>query len=125
MKYKFNKKLSFTSLLAIAIVLVFTNCERDISDDAVLATYPKTANIFTDVPVGLTDAFFESFDPAGGANPTGFGTDNEVAEKLGLTRNYVSVTFGRIKERTGLNRSQVCYIFGLRESQRKHEMHKV
>ena len=53
------------------------------------------------------------------------GTDNEVAEKLGLTRNYVSVTFGRIKERTGLNRSQVCYIFGLRESQRKHEMHKV
>ncbi|WP_445452073.1 Ig-like domain-containing protein [Flavobacterium sp. 25HG05S-40] len=79
MKYKFNKKLSFTSLLAIAILLGFTNCERDISDDAVLATYPKTANIFTDVPVGLTDAFFESFDPAGGANPTGFGTDDDVA----------------------------------------------
>lgn len=79
MKYKFNRKLSTISLLAIAFSLFNTSCEREISDDAVLATYPKTADIFTDVPVGLTDAFFESFDPASGANPSGFGTDNDVA----------------------------------------------
>lgn len=79
MKYQLNRKLSFTSLLAVTILLSFTNCEREISDDAVVATYPNTPDIFTDVPVGLTDAFFESFDPAGGANPEGFGTDNEVA----------------------------------------------
>ncbi len=79
MKYKVNSKLSFTSMLAVAILLSFTNCEREISEDAVLATYPNTPDIFTDVPVGLTDAFFESFDPATGANPTGFGTDNDVA----------------------------------------------
>lgn len=79
MKYNFYKKIRFSSLGAIAIALFFTSCERDVSDDAVLATYPNTANIFTDAPVGLTDAFFESFDPATGANPTGFGTDDEVA----------------------------------------------
>ena len=27
------------------------NCEREISDDATIATYPKTAEIFTDAPV--------------------------------------------------------------------------
>jgi hypothetical protein len=79
MKNKFNNKLSFLSILAMVIVIIFPSCEREISDDAVLATYPKTADIFTDVPVGLTNAFFESFDPASGANPTGFGTDSQVA----------------------------------------------
>lgn len=77
-----NKKinnLKFSSVLAIAITLFFTSCEREVSDDAALATYPRTGDIFTDAPVGLTDAFFESFDPAQGANPEGFGTDNNVA----------------------------------------------
>jgi len=79
MKYNFNRKLSFSSIGTLVFALFLTSCERDVSDDAVLATYPNTANIFTDSPVGLTDAFFESFDPATGANPTGFGTDNDVA----------------------------------------------
>ena len=73
------KKTICSALLLMSFVLLFTSCEREISDDAVLASYPNTADIFTDNPVGLTDAFFESFDPAGGANPTGFGVDNVVS----------------------------------------------
>ena len=54
-------------------------CERDISDDAVEALFPNTAEVYTDAPVGLTDEFFISFNPADGANPNGFGTDDDVA----------------------------------------------
>ena len=46
-----------------------------------MATYPETPEVFTDFPVGLTDAFFVSFDPAGGANVNGFGTDENEAYK--------------------------------------------
>jgi hypothetical protein len=79
MKYKLNKKLKFSSLGVIVITTLFLSCEREISEDAVPASYPNTPDIFTDAPIGLTDAFFESFDPATGANPFGFGTDNNVA----------------------------------------------
>ncbi|PTX61549.1 hypothetical protein C8N46_104192 [Kordia periserrulae] len=67
-----------TLLAGLAIALT-VSCEREISDDAVLASFPNTPDIFTDTPVGLTDAFFESFDPAVGANPNGFGTDENEA----------------------------------------------
>jgi hypothetical protein len=66
------------SLVLLTLGLIM-GCERDISDDAVLATFPNTGEIFTDAPVGLTDEFFISFDPAEGANTEGFGTDNNVA----------------------------------------------
>jgi hypothetical protein len=79
MRHKFNKRFSLTTFGIIALSLFISSCEREVSDDAIPATYPSTADIFIDSPVGLTDAFFESFDPASGANPTGFNTDNEVA----------------------------------------------
>lgn len=79
MKLFSNLKFNFLSLGVVTLVLLFQSCERDISDSAVLATYPNTADIFTDAPVGLTDAFFESFDPNTGANPFGFGVDNTIA----------------------------------------------
>lgn len=77
MKQQINlyRKIMFA---AIAL-FIFSSCERELSEDAVFATFPNTAEVFTDVPVGLTDEFFISFDPAGGANTDGFGTDeNEV-----------------------------------------------
>ncbi|WP_420573713.1 hypothetical protein [Kordia sp.] len=67
------------TLFAGLIIAMTVSCERDISDDAIEATFPNTADIFTDAPVGLTDEFFTSFDPAGGANPNGFGTDEDEA----------------------------------------------
>lgn len=79
MKNLFNKKTTFSSLILLVFVFMFSSCDREISDEAVLASYNNNADIFTDNPVGLTDAFFESFDPATGANPTGFGVDNTIA----------------------------------------------
>jgi hypothetical protein len=63
----------------VLVVMTIVSCERDLSDDIVLATFPTTAEVFTDAPVGLTDEFFISFDPAGGANTEGFGTDDNVS----------------------------------------------
>ena len=72
-KYKYIKA-TFLFLLALSI----TSCERELSDKAEFATYGTTGDIFIDAPVGLTDQFFVSFDPAGGANTEGFGTDESV-----------------------------------------------
>lgn len=76
---KFNLKYHIVVPLLGAICIVMVGCERGFSDDVDLATFPNTPDIFTDAPVGLTDEFFESFDPAVGANPNGFGTDDNEA----------------------------------------------
>ncbi|WP_046758146.1 hypothetical protein [Kordia jejudonensis] len=75
------KRLTYfkNTLLAGLVIAMTVSCERDISDDAVIATFPNTPDIFTDAPVGLTDQFFQSFNPAFGANPNGFGTDDNEA----------------------------------------------
>jgi hypothetical protein len=62
-----------------ACLAIFTGCERDLSDDAILAPFPNIADIYTDNPVNLTDEFFISFDPAVGANTEAFGTDDDVS----------------------------------------------
>jgi hypothetical protein len=70
------KLKNFKTTLLLGLVLMFAiSCEREISEEAVLATFNSNPDIFTDAPVGLTDDFFISFDPAGGANTEGFGTD--------------------------------------------------
>ncbi|AGC77482.1 Ig-like protein group 2 [Nonlabens dokdonensis] len=76
-----NKKLIYFKSFGLLLIsfLFLVGCERELSDDSVLATFPATAEIFTDAPVGLTDEFFISFDPAQGANTEGFGTDDNVA----------------------------------------------
>jgi len=82
-KYRKMKNIKFIySKIALLSGLIFIStlsCDRDISDDAVLATFTNTAEIFTDTPVGLTDEFFISFDPIEGANVNGFGTDDNTA----------------------------------------------
>lgn len=72
---KYNVILPVLGLICVMMI----SCERGFSDDIDLATFPNTPEVFTDAPVGLTDAFFISFDPAGGANTSGFGTDNNEA----------------------------------------------
>lgn len=70
--------LKYLGLVFLSAMLM-TSCERDVSDAAVPATFPTTAEVYTDNPVGLTDEFFISFDPVGGANPEAFGTDDTEA----------------------------------------------
>lgn len=78
-----KRNLRYSVILPVLglIYVMMISCERGFSDDIDLATFPNTAEIFTDAPVGLTDEFFISFDPAGGANTSGFGTDENEAYK--------------------------------------------
>ena len=64
------------SYLFVGLVLI--SCTRD-EDDLNDATFPNTPEVFTDVPVNLTDQFFVSFDPNDGANTGGFSVDENEA----------------------------------------------
>ncbi len=74
-----NFKITKYTFLLIVALIATIGCERDLTDEVVPATFPNTPDIFTDAPVGLTDEFFDSFDPALGANTQGFGTDENEA----------------------------------------------
>ncbi|MEQ6124329.1 carbohydrate-binding protein [Pseudotenacibaculum sp. MALMAid0570] len=43
------------------VVMTLVSCERDLSDDVVLATFATTAEVFTDAPVGLGSNFYLPF----------------------------------------------------------------
>jgi hypothetical protein len=78
MKKNFLKSTMYAFAKAFTILTLFVGCQPDDSD-LPEATFPNIAEVFTDVPVNLTDQFFVSFDPNAGANTLGFGTDNTVA----------------------------------------------
>ena len=77
---KNRKYINFCSVAIFSFgMAILSSCEREFSDDVEFETFSTNGDIFTDSPVGITDEFFESFDPAVGANPNGFGTDDDVA----------------------------------------------
>lgn len=67
-KYKFN--LLKDILLLGFILLLSASCEREVSDDATIATFPTTGEIFTDTPVGMGSNFYFPYGPDGD-NPVG------------------------------------------------------
>lgn len=77
MKTRQYINIRFAFFFGLAL-LTLSSCEREISDQAVPATFNNSGEIFGDAPAGLTDEFFISFDPAGGANTEGFGTDETI-----------------------------------------------
>jgi len=72
-KYR-TMKLQATVIVIALVAFGCTREERDLPE----ATFPNTPDVFTDVPVSLTDEFFISFDPAEGANTSGFGVDETI-----------------------------------------------
>ena len=80
---KFN---NFKILLVLGLIFSLSiSCERDISDDAELATFPATGDIFTDTPIGLGSNFYFPYAPDA-SNPIGskldaWTVDNEVSYK--------------------------------------------
>jgi hypothetical protein len=69
-----NFKRAGLSLLILTLIL---GCERELSDDAIIATFSSTAEIFTDGPVGLgTDFYF----PFAGSKPDAASFDGEGYE---------------------------------------------
>lgn len=69
------KKITITpkSILFLLALIVLTGCERELSDDAVLATFPKTGEIFTDTFVSMGSDFYFPFADA---KPDVFSVDN-------------------------------------------------
>jgi hypothetical protein len=70
------KKLFFlASLMLIGMISIFTtSCERDLSDEATDATYPKIGEIFTDDFVAMGSNFYF---PYGGSKLTAWSVDRE------------------------------------------------
>lgn len=75
---KKNKNI-ISQVSILALMLLIYGCERGLSDDVEFASFGSNGDIYIDAPVGLTDEFFISFDPAAGANSEGFGTDDNEA----------------------------------------------
>ncbi|MEM9142828.1 MAG: carbohydrate-binding protein [Bacteroidota bacterium] len=77
MKVHKNIKVQFILPLSLG-VMAFLSCEREFSDDVEFASFPSNADVFLDDPVGLTDEFFESFDPLEGYNTEAFDRTTDV-----------------------------------------------
>jgi len=74
-----NINFNFLSkTLLITFVFINISCERELSDEATLATFSKTGEIFTDTPVAMGSDFYF---PYGGSKPTAWSVDNEVSYK--------------------------------------------
>ena len=82
-----NRKINYlrNAFLLTIIALVNLNCERDLSDEAQDATFPKTAEVFTDAPVGMGTNFYFPYGPDAN-NPVGskfsaWSVDSNVSYK--------------------------------------------
>ncbi len=62
--------------VVLGMLLSLISCERELSEDTVFATFPKTAAVFTDSPIGLGTNFYF---PYAGSKPTAWSLDNEVS----------------------------------------------
>jgi hypothetical protein len=73
-----NRKINYfrNSLLFGLIILINISCERDLSDEATNATFPKTAEVFIDAPVAMGSDFYF---PYGGSKPTAWSVDSQVS----------------------------------------------
>ncbi len=82
-----NRKINFlrNSFLLTIITLVNLNCERDLSDEATDATFAKTAEVFTDGPVGMGTNFYFPYGPDAnnpvGSKFTAWSVDQNVSYK--------------------------------------------
>ena len=73
-----NTKFIITkmTLLFGFIFTMLVSCERELSDEAVFATFSTAPEVFNDSPVGLgTDFYF----PYGGSKPTAWTVDQKVS----------------------------------------------
>ena len=62
----------------VASLLIFSGCERELSDDAILPGFPTTAEIYTDNFIGLGTNFYFPFADA---KPDVFSVDESVGYK--------------------------------------------
>jgi hypothetical protein len=75
-----NRKINYLkkTILFGLVLVIGISCQRDLSDEAQLSTYPKTAEIFIDAPIGLGSNFYF---PYGGSKATAWSVDSQVSYK--------------------------------------------
>ena len=71
-------------LLLGFVLLLSVSCEREVSDDATIATFPATGEIFTDTRVGMGSNFYFPYGPDGD-NPVGRGNSCNWHHAYSLT----------------------------------------
>jgi hypothetical protein len=71
------KKVTFYKIVvSLAVFFVITvSCERDLSDDAIPATFDKTGEVYTDAFISMGSDFYFPFE---GSKPDAFSEDFEV-----------------------------------------------
>jgi hypothetical protein len=82
-----NTKINYlrNSLLFGLIILINISCERDLSEEATNAIFPKTADIFIDAPVAMGTDFYFPYGPDAnnpvGSKFTAWSIDSDVSYK--------------------------------------------
>jgi hypothetical protein len=74
-KIRFNY---LKSILFLLVIITSINCERDLTEDAIDATFSKTGEVFTDAPVGMGSNFYF---PYSGSKATAWSVDSQVSYK--------------------------------------------
>ncbi|PWG04962.1 Ig-like domain-containing protein [Polaribacter aquimarinus] len=69
-KYIYSKIIFCLGLILVTV----TSCDREVSDEAVLATFSSVGDVFIDSPVGLGSDFYF---PYGGSKPTAWSVDEK------------------------------------------------
>lgn len=71
-----NRKINYfrNAILLGLVFITSVNCDRELSDDATNATYPKTAEIFIEDVIGMGTNFYF---PYGGSKPTAWTIDRQ------------------------------------------------
>jgi hypothetical protein len=115
MNNKYKKLDRKFALVILTISLFITSCERDLSDDAVIAGFPKTGEVFTDSFVNMGSDFYFPF---AGSKPDAFSVDNQegfqsntsiridVPNAVDPTGNYAGAIFridGAPRDLSGFN----------------------
>jgi hypothetical protein len=87
MKDMKNIKSNFLTsfLMLFTIVSIVSSCEREISDDATVATFPKTAEIFTEDFVGMGSNFYF---PYGGSKATAWSVDRKEGYNSNVSMRF-------------------------------------
>jgi hypothetical protein len=77
-KMKMKNNYLKNSLLLGLILVINMSCERNLSDEAIEATFSKTAEIFIDTPVEMGTNFYF---PYSGSKPNAWSVDTQVSYK--------------------------------------------
>lgn len=67
------------------VFIIAMSCERELSDEAVFATFPTTPEVFNDTPVGLGTDFYLPFL---GSKPDAWTVDEEVSYEGGASMRF-------------------------------------